>query len=285
MREYQQAVIELGFLHSRYLRGVPPPDFVARGHDYVATDQCTPALDRVPGTGGTHPMTVTPAGSHMLTALVRLRAALQGAALPLDLPDVREHRTTRDRDGQPARGLRHPAHRHPRGAAARGGRRLDRGRQVDAGELPGRRGGDRVGRAAPDDAVAGARAQPRRRRLVRRRPAAARARAGAPPDPRPARAAARAARRRAPGARHPRRPGHRLGRGEQPPAGGAAPRRRRPLAVRHLGRAVRRPGAVGLPAPGRRALGGGRDRARPHARGRGRTPSPRTWPGCSPPAA
>ena len=36
MREYQQAVIELGFLHSRYLRGVPPPDFAARGHDYVA---------------------------------------------------------------------------------------------------------------------------------------------------------------------------------------------------------------------------------------------------------
>ena len=36
MREYQQAVIELGFLHSRYLRGVPPPDFAERGHDYVA---------------------------------------------------------------------------------------------------------------------------------------------------------------------------------------------------------------------------------------------------------
>ena len=36
MREYQQAVIELGFLHSRYLRGVPPPDFAARGRDYVA---------------------------------------------------------------------------------------------------------------------------------------------------------------------------------------------------------------------------------------------------------
>jgi hypothetical protein len=36
MREYQQAVVELGFLHSRYLRGVPPPDFAARGHDYVA---------------------------------------------------------------------------------------------------------------------------------------------------------------------------------------------------------------------------------------------------------
>jgi protease PrsW len=36
MREYQQAVVELGFLHSRYLRGVPPPDFAARGHDYVS---------------------------------------------------------------------------------------------------------------------------------------------------------------------------------------------------------------------------------------------------------
>jgi peptidoglycan/LPS O-acetylase OafA/YrhL len=31
----QRGLIELGFLHSRYLRGVPPPDFAARGHDYV----------------------------------------------------------------------------------------------------------------------------------------------------------------------------------------------------------------------------------------------------------
>jgi hypothetical protein len=36
MRDYQQAVVELGFLHSRYLRGVPPPDFAARGQGYVA---------------------------------------------------------------------------------------------------------------------------------------------------------------------------------------------------------------------------------------------------------
>jgi RsiW-degrading membrane proteinase PrsW (M82 family) len=35
MRDYQQAAIELGFLHHRYLRGTPPPDFAARGHDYV----------------------------------------------------------------------------------------------------------------------------------------------------------------------------------------------------------------------------------------------------------
>ena len=36
MREYQQAVIELGFLHHRYLRGTAPADFAARGGDYVA---------------------------------------------------------------------------------------------------------------------------------------------------------------------------------------------------------------------------------------------------------
>jgi RsiW-degrading membrane proteinase PrsW (M82 family) len=36
MADYQQAAIELGFLHYRYLRGTPPPDFVARGQEYVA---------------------------------------------------------------------------------------------------------------------------------------------------------------------------------------------------------------------------------------------------------
>ena len=36
MLEYQQSVIELGFLHHRYLRGTPPPDFALRGQHYVA---------------------------------------------------------------------------------------------------------------------------------------------------------------------------------------------------------------------------------------------------------
>jgi protease PrsW len=36
MRDYQQAAIELGYLHHRYLRGTPPPDFVERGQEYVA---------------------------------------------------------------------------------------------------------------------------------------------------------------------------------------------------------------------------------------------------------
>ena len=36
MREYQQAAIELGFLHSRFLRGTPPPNFAVRGQEYVA---------------------------------------------------------------------------------------------------------------------------------------------------------------------------------------------------------------------------------------------------------
>jgi hypothetical protein len=35
MRDYQQAAVELGFLHHRFLRGVPPPDFLERGQLYV----------------------------------------------------------------------------------------------------------------------------------------------------------------------------------------------------------------------------------------------------------
>jgi protease PrsW len=36
MREYQQQAIELGFLHDRYLRGTPPPDFAERGSVMVS---------------------------------------------------------------------------------------------------------------------------------------------------------------------------------------------------------------------------------------------------------
>ncbi len=36
MREYQQAAVELGFLHHRFLRGTAPKDFVERGQQYVA---------------------------------------------------------------------------------------------------------------------------------------------------------------------------------------------------------------------------------------------------------
>lgn len=36
MREYQQTAVELGFLHSRYLRGTPPPDHAERGREYVS---------------------------------------------------------------------------------------------------------------------------------------------------------------------------------------------------------------------------------------------------------
>lgn len=35
MRDYQQAAIELGFLHHRYLRGTAPRNFSVRGQDYV----------------------------------------------------------------------------------------------------------------------------------------------------------------------------------------------------------------------------------------------------------
>ncbi|NYG56543.1 PrsW family intramembrane metalloprotease [Nocardioides perillae] len=36
VRDYQQAAVELGFLHHRYLRGTPPPDFAERGQHFVA---------------------------------------------------------------------------------------------------------------------------------------------------------------------------------------------------------------------------------------------------------
>ena len=36
MRDYQQAAIELGFLHHRYLRGTAPADFAVRGQDFLA---------------------------------------------------------------------------------------------------------------------------------------------------------------------------------------------------------------------------------------------------------
>ena len=130
--------------------------------------------------------------------------------------------------------------------------------------------GHRAGRAAADHALAGAGAPPRRRRVVRRRTGCCPTSSGshrATTDPDALQLVALDERPR--GAGHPRRPRHRLGRGAQPHPRRPAARRGRPVAVRHLGRALRRPGAVGLPAPGRRALRRGRDRARPHpARGR-----------------
>jgi RsiW-degrading membrane proteinase PrsW (M82 family) len=36
MRDYQQAAIELGFLHNRLLRGTPPADYQLRGQEYLA---------------------------------------------------------------------------------------------------------------------------------------------------------------------------------------------------------------------------------------------------------
>src|SRR4029078_2938824 len=59
------------------------------------THQGAPTHDRVSGTGGTDPMTDTTSGAQMVTALVRLRAALQGAVLPLELPGVEAHRLAR----------------------------------------------------------------------------------------------------------------------------------------------------------------------------------------------
>lgn len=49
MEEYQQAAIELGFLHHRYLRGTAPRDFAARGQDYVTRLQSVRPYISFPG--------------------------------------------------------------------------------------------------------------------------------------------------------------------------------------------------------------------------------------------
>lgn len=49
MREYQQAAVELGFLHHRYLRGTAPPDFAARGQTHVARLRAVRPLLSFPG--------------------------------------------------------------------------------------------------------------------------------------------------------------------------------------------------------------------------------------------
>ena len=49
MEEYQQAAVELGFLHHRYLRGTPPPDFAARGQSFVVRLSAVRPLISFPG--------------------------------------------------------------------------------------------------------------------------------------------------------------------------------------------------------------------------------------------
>ncbi len=49
MSDYQQAVIELGFLHHRLLRGTPPADWQARGQDFVARIRASRPAVAFPG--------------------------------------------------------------------------------------------------------------------------------------------------------------------------------------------------------------------------------------------
>ncbi len=49
MRDYQQTAVELGFLHYRYLKGTPPPDFETRGREYVTRLRAVRPLIAFPG--------------------------------------------------------------------------------------------------------------------------------------------------------------------------------------------------------------------------------------------
>src|SRR5450756_228292 len=119
-----------------------------------------------------------------------------------------------------------PARRPPAAAgpparrpAAGCGGRLDRGGQVDPGELPGPRRGERGRSAAAHHALAGAGAPPGRGRLVQHRPDPAATAPGHWCGHRGRRAAAGAAPRRATRPCCAGRPGHRLRRCGEPAAG------------------------------------------------------------------
>ena len=144
MRDYQQAAVELGFLHNRLLRGTAPKDWQARGQEFVARINAVRPHIAFPGQVVPVAMSTDARDDEttkMLTALVQLRGALQAAELPLDLRRRRRAARRPAGDGRPARGLRHPAADDARGAAAHRGRRLHRRRQVDAGQLPRRPAG------------------------------------------------------------------------------------------------------------------------------------------------
>ena len=204
----------------------------------------------------------------MLTALVRLRGALQAAGLPLEIPGVAEQRTARaemvdqleDYVIPRLMTIDAPLLTVVGGSTGAGKSTLVNslvGRRVtEPGVLrPTTRSPVLVHH--PDDAhwFGQDRLLPDLERVTR-------------PTNDPAALQLVAAEHDAGRPGDPRRTRHRLGRGAQPHPGRAAAGRRRPLAVRHLRRPVRRPGAVGLPPPGRRPVHRGGDRARPHARGR-----------------
>ena len=221
----------------------------------------------------------------MLTALVRLRGALQERRLPLELPGVAER-------ARPAAEMVDQLEDYV----------IPRLMTIDAPLLAVVGGSTGAGKSTLVNSLVGSRVtepgvlrpttrspvlvhHPDDARVVRPGPAAARARAGrprstndpealqlVPSEPIPAGLAILDA------------PRHRLGRGAQPHARRPAARRRRPLALRHLRRALRRPGAVGLPAPGRRAVAPPSRSCSTAPRRRRSRPSPPTSPGCSPAA-
>ena len=219
------------------------------------------------------------AGSQMLTEMVRLRGALQVAALPLDLPGVaalREHRQ------EVIDQLEDYV--------------IPRLMSMDAPLLTVVGGSTGAGKSTLVNTLVGHRvttpgvlrpttrspvlvASPRRRHVVRPGPAVAGPEAGQPPHQRPRLHPARPHRRGPEGHRDPRRTGRRLGRGAQPDPRRAAARGRRPVAVRDVGGALQRPGPVGVPQAGRRALHVGGDRPGPHSARRGRDGRRATSPG------
>ena len=258
MREYQQAAIELAYLHHRFLRGTAPRDFAARGQELRRPHAArVRPSDRVPRTGGT-------AGA--MSALRRrcgrsrrcsprwcssaapcrrpsCRWSVPGAAEPAHRPAPRWSTSSRTTSCPRLMTIEAPL------LAVVGGS-TGAGKSTLVNSLVGTPG-HRAGRAPADHPVAGAGAQPRRRRSWfgqdRILPDLARTDRA---DRRPGGRSSWCPRRRCPpGLAILDAPDIDSVEERNRDAGRPAARRRRPVAVRHLGRPVRRPGAVGLPQP------------------------------------
>ena len=118
-----------------------------------------------------------PPDDSLPAALAGLRAAIGAARFPLALPSAEPARRAGGEPHRPARRLPAAPAGPARRAAARGGRRLHRRRQVHPGQQPGPGAGQRRRRAPPDHPLPGAGLPPDRLGLVPPGRAAAR------PDP------------------------------------------------------------------------------------------------------
>ena len=87
LQDYQQAAIELGFLHSRYLRGVAPSDFAVVGQEHVMRMRALRPHLIWPQPSGPRPPQLPPVQPYAWGSRHAI-ADLQGRPTPTDGPEA-----------------------------------------------------------------------------------------------------------------------------------------------------------------------------------------------------